>query len=113
MAYLGLVPGEDSSGEKHRRGRITRTGNALVRRLRGAGDQILPGSGDQNSLGQLPKPGDVIDGLDGGGDVGGRRTELVGRHVARLDEVEQEALRAALPALRRLAANLHEEAEDS
>jgi transposase len=32
-AYLGLVPGEDSSGEKHRRGRITRTGNALVRRL--------------------------------------------------------------------------------
>ena len=33
MAYLGLVPGEDSSGEKHRRDRITRTGNALVRRL--------------------------------------------------------------------------------
>jgi transposase len=33
MAYLGLVPGEDSSGEQHRRGPITRTGNALVRRL--------------------------------------------------------------------------------
>lgn len=33
MAYLGLVPGEDSSGEQHRRGRITRTGNTLVRRL--------------------------------------------------------------------------------
>jgi transposase len=33
MAYLGLVPGENSSGEKHRRGPITRTGNALVRRL--------------------------------------------------------------------------------
>ena len=33
MAYVGLVPGEDSSGEKHRRGRITRAGNALVRRL--------------------------------------------------------------------------------
>lgn len=33
MAYVGLVPREDSSGEKHRRGRITRTGNALVRRL--------------------------------------------------------------------------------
>jgi transposase len=33
MAFLGLVPGEDSSGEKHRRGRITRTGNTLVRRL--------------------------------------------------------------------------------
>ena len=33
MAYLGLVPGEHSTGEKHRRGRITRTGNTLVRRL--------------------------------------------------------------------------------
>ena len=33
MAYLGLVPGEHSSGEKHRRGRITKTGNTLVRRL--------------------------------------------------------------------------------
>lgn len=33
MAYLGLVPGEDSTGERHRRGRITRTGNTLVRRL--------------------------------------------------------------------------------
>lgn len=33
MAYLGLVPGENSTGEKQRRGRITRTGNALVRRL--------------------------------------------------------------------------------
>lgn len=33
MAYLGLVPGEDSSGEKHRRGPITRAGNALVRRV--------------------------------------------------------------------------------
>jgi transposase len=33
MAYLGLVPGEDSSAEKHRLGRITRTGNALVSRL--------------------------------------------------------------------------------
>lgn len=33
MAYLGLVPGEDSTGDKHRRGRITRTGNTLVPRL--------------------------------------------------------------------------------
>jgi transposase len=33
MAYVGLVPGEHSSGETHRRGRITRTGNALVRRV--------------------------------------------------------------------------------
>jgi transposase len=33
MAYVGVVPGEDSSGEQHRRGRITKAGNALVRRL--------------------------------------------------------------------------------
>lgn len=33
MAYLGLVPSEDSSAEKHRRGRITKTGNTLVRRV--------------------------------------------------------------------------------
>jgi transposase len=33
MSYLGLVPGEYSSGDAQRRGRITRTGNALVRRL--------------------------------------------------------------------------------
>jgi transposase len=33
MSYLGLVPGEHSSGDAQRRGRITRTGNALVRRL--------------------------------------------------------------------------------
>lgn len=33
MAYLGLVPSETSSGERQRRGRITRTGHALSRRL--------------------------------------------------------------------------------
>ena len=33
MAYLGLVPGEHSSGERHRRGSITKTGNALARRM--------------------------------------------------------------------------------
>ncbi len=33
MAYIGLVPSEDSSGDKTSRGRITRMGNAFVRRL--------------------------------------------------------------------------------
>lgn len=33
MAYLGLVPGEHSSGDRHRRGPITKTGNSLARRL--------------------------------------------------------------------------------
>jgi transposase len=32
-AYLGLVPGERSSGERQRRGRITKAGNARVRWL--------------------------------------------------------------------------------
>ena len=33
MAYRGLVPSEHSSGDRHRRGRITKTGNGLVRRV--------------------------------------------------------------------------------
>jgi transposase len=33
MAYLGLVPSEHSSGGHTQRGRITKTGNGLVRRL--------------------------------------------------------------------------------
>ncbi|SFH20129.1 MarR family winged helix-turn-helix transcriptional regulator [Streptomyces mirabilis] len=42
-----------------------------------------------------------------------RRTALVRRQVARLDEAERAALEAALPALRKLAVNLHEEAEET
>ena len=33
MAYVGLVPGEASSGERHRRGPITKAGNSYVRRV--------------------------------------------------------------------------------
>jgi len=33
MAYLGLVPSEESSGEKRKRGPITKTGNKHVRRV--------------------------------------------------------------------------------
>nr|WP_216671318.1 transposase [Mangrovicoccus sp. HB161399] len=33
MAWLGLVPGESSSGSTTRRGRLTRTGNALARTM--------------------------------------------------------------------------------
>ncbi|MFH8775038.1 MarR family winged helix-turn-helix transcriptional regulator [Streptomyces sp. NPDC017958] len=47
------------------------------------------------------------------GDWQRRRAELVGRHVARLDEADREALRVALPALRKLAVTLHEEAEET
>ena len=33
MSFLGLVPSESSSGDKHRHGAITRTGNKRIRRL--------------------------------------------------------------------------------
>jgi len=33
MSYVGLVPGEYSSGQRERRGSITRCGNVIVRRL--------------------------------------------------------------------------------
>ncbi|MEU0970925.1 MarR family transcriptional regulator [Streptomyces sp. NPDC005917] len=42
-----------------------------------------------------------------------RRADLVVSHVSRLDAADQEALKAALPALRSLAVTLHEEAEES
>ncbi|MEU6096767.1 MarR family transcriptional regulator [Streptomyces sp. NPDC047079] len=42
-----------------------------------------------------------------------RRTALVRRQLARLDEEDREALQAALPALRKLAENLHEEGEET
>ena len=42
-----------------------------------------------------------------------RCAELVRRHVARLDEPHRRALHAAIPALRKLADTLHEEAEES
>ncbi|WP_328557429.1 MULTISPECIES: MarR family winged helix-turn-helix transcriptional regulator [unclassified Streptomyces] len=42
-----------------------------------------------------------------------RRAVLVRGQVARLDGADRAALAAALPALRKLAANLHEEAEDT
>lgn len=42
-----------------------------------------------------------------------RRAALVRRYVTRLDDADREALRAAIPALRKLAVELHEEAEES
>ena len=42
-----------------------------------------------------------------------RRAELVRGALSGLDEADRERLRAALPALRALAENLHEEAEES
>ncbi|MFF4507916.1 MarR family winged helix-turn-helix transcriptional regulator [Streptomyces sp. NPDC001401] len=42
-----------------------------------------------------------------------RRAELVRGGLSRLDDPDREALRAAIPALRRLADTLHEEAEET
>ncbi|MFF5516827.1 MarR family transcriptional regulator [Streptomyces coeruleorubidus] len=42
-----------------------------------------------------------------------RRADLVRRHVSRLDETDRQALHAAIPALRKLAGTLHEEAEET
>ncbi|GAA2293317.1 MarR family transcriptional regulator [Streptomyces hawaiiensis] len=41
------------------------------------------------------------------------RAELLRRQVARLDEADRQALHAAIPALRKLADTLHEEADES
>jgi transposase len=49
-AFLGLVPGERSSGEKRRIGRITKTGNARVRYLLvEAGWRILRSKGEDTA----------------------------------------------------------------
>jgi transposase len=63
MAFLGLVPGEDSSGEKHRRGRITKMGNALVRRILVEASwhyQHRPGAGRALTARRTGQPARVI-----------------------------------------------------
>ena len=42
MSYLGVVPSEDSSGERRRQGSITKSGSRHARRLRGRGSVALP-----------------------------------------------------------------------
>jgi transposase len=63
MSYLGLVPGEHSSGGTHRRGRITRTGNALVRRVLVEAAwhyQHRPGIGPALARRRKGQPGHII-----------------------------------------------------
>ena len=99
MAYLGLVPGEDSSGEKHRRGRITRTGNALVRRLlveTAWHYQHRPGVGVALTRRRKGQPGRVIA-------IADKAQQRLCRRFRRLAEQHKPAPKIAVAVARELA----------
>ena len=99
MAYLGLVPGEDSTGEKHRRGRITRTGNALVRRLlveTAWHYQHRPGVGVALARRRKGQPGRVIA-------IADKAQQRLCRRFRRLAEQHKPAPKIAVAIARELA----------
>jgi transposase len=99
MAYLGLVPGEDSTGEKHRRGRITRTGNALVRRLlveTAWHYQHRPGVGVALTRRRQGQPGRVIA-------IADKAQQRLCRRFRRLAEQHKPAPKIAVAIARELA----------
>ena len=99
MAYLGLVPGEDSTGEKHRRGRITRTGNALVRRLlveTAWHYQHRPGVGVALQRRRTGQPGRVIA-------IADKAQQRLCRRFRRLKEHHKPAPKIAVAIARELA----------
>jgi transposase len=99
MAYLGLVPGEDSSGEKHRRGRITRAGNALVRRLlieTAWHYQHRPTIGAALKYRRQGQPGRVIA-------IADKAQQRLCRRFRRLAEVHKPAPKIAVAIARELA----------
>jgi transposase len=99
MAYLGLVPGEDSSGEKQRRGRITRTGNALVRRLlveTAWHYQHRPGVGVTLTRRRKGQPGRVIA-------IADKAQQRLCRRFRRLMEQHKPAPKVAVAIARELA----------
>jgi transposase len=99
MAYVGLVPGEDSSGEKHRRGRITRTGNALVRRLlveTAWHYQHRPGVGPALTRRRKGQPGRVIATAD-------KAQQRLCRRFRRMAEQHKPAPKIAVAIARELA----------
>jgi transposase len=99
MAYLGLVPGEDSSGEKQRRGRITRTGNTLVRRLLVEAAwhyQHRPGVGVSLARRRKDQPGRVIA-------IADKAQQRLCRRFRRLAEQHKPAPKIAVAIARELA----------
>jgi transposase len=63
MGYLGLVPSERSSAERHRRGRITNAGNHHVRRLLVEAAwhyRHRPGVGSELRKGRAAQPAQII-----------------------------------------------------
>jgi transposase len=99
MAFLGLVPGEDSTGEKHRRGRITRTGNALVRRLlveTAWHYQHRPGVGVALARRRKGQPGRVIA-------IADKAQQRLCRRFRRLAEQHKPAPKIAVAIARELA----------
>jgi transposase len=99
MAYLGLVPGEDSTGEKHRRGRITRTGNSLVRRLlveTAWHYQHRPGVGVALARRRKGQPGRVIA-------IADKAQQRLCRRFRRLAEQHKPAPKIAVAIARELA----------
>jgi transposase len=56
MAYFGLVPGEQSSGETIRRGGITKTGNAHARRFASQAVKLLTELGTRAGRRRLGLP---------------------------------------------------------
>jgi transposase len=64
MAYVGTVPSEDSSGGKHHRGRITKTGNSLLRHVFGEAAhhaRRTPCVGDALKRRQVDLPRPIVD----------------------------------------------------
>src|SRR6202521_892867 len=99
MAYVGLVPGEHSSGEKHRYGRITRTRNALVRRLLVEPAwhyQHQPGVGVALTRRRKGQPGRVIA-------IADKAQQRLCRRFRRLAEQHKPAPKIAVAIARELA----------
>ncbi|MFF6954830.1 MarR family winged helix-turn-helix transcriptional regulator [Streptomyces iakyrus] len=110
LRLVVLRPGVGISDAARELGLAANSVSTLVNRLAGAGYLVRETDpADRRAARLLPTPAAETRLRD----WRRRRAELVRRQVARLDEPDRRALTAALPALRKLADTLHEEAEES